>query len=41
MKDAVIIIIESICSQFFLNFELFLVDNGSNDNRTKICEEYQ
>ena len=32
--------IESILSQSYANFELFLVDDGSPDNSGAICEEY-
>ena len=32
--------IESIISQTYSNFELFLIDDGSNDNSPSICDSY-
>lgn len=32
--------IDSILSQTFTDFELLLIDDGSQDNSGKICDEY-
>lgn len=32
--------LDSILAQTFLNFEVFLIDDGSTDNSGEICEEY-
>lgn len=32
--------IDSILDQTFTNFELLLIDDGSNDYSGKICDEY-
>ena len=33
--------IESVLSQTFTDFELFLIDDGSPDNCGKICDNYE
>ena len=33
--------IESICRQTYRNIEIILINDGSNDNSAKICDEYK